>query len=195
MAKLAETDAEIESLKARSAALMRQQQGAKEAQGGMPKDQEAWTKLQRDRSVYQGIYDDLLRKSENAKVSKDLELTDKVATFKIVDPAILPFAPIKPNRVALILAGIFLGIAAGIGSVLGIGKLNPFFKDAASIEKNLGLRVLVTIPSVNDKSEIVAQRRFDRMILIATLAYFGLILLVLMREVIYKYMGINLISF
>lgn len=195
MARMAQTDAEIESLKARSAALMKQQQRAKESQSGMPKDQEEWTKLQRDRSVYQGIYDDLLRKLENAKVSKDLELTDKVAAFKIVDPAILPFEPIKPNRILLILVGIFLGIVSGIGSVLGIGKLKPFFKDATAIEKSLGLRVLVTIPSVSDKSEIVAQRRSDRMILIVSLAYFGLILLVLMREVIYKFMGIKLISF
>ena len=195
MAKLAETDAEIESLKARSAALMKQQQRAKEAQSGMPKDQEAWTKLQRDRNVYQGIYDDLLRKLETVKVSKDLELTDKLATFKIVDPAIMPFAPIKPNRLVFIIAGIFLGIVAGIWSVMGIGKLMPFFKDKDEIEKKLNLRVLASIPSVIDKSENVAKKRLDKTILVASLAYFGLILLVLMREVLYRYMGINLISF
>jgi len=107
MEKIAETEAEIDALKTRSDELLKQQQKAKEVRGGMPKEQEEWTKLQRDRNVYQSIYDDLLKKLENAKVSKDLELTDKVSNFKVVDPAILPFSPIKPNRVALILAGIF----------------------------------------------------------------------------------------
>lgn len=194
-AKLADTEAEIESLKLRSVELMKQQQGAQKALGGMPKDQEEWTRLQRDRNVYQSIYDDLLKKLENAKVSKDLELTDKVAAFRIVDPAVMPFSPIKPNRVMLILAGIFVGIAAGIGSVLGIGKLMPFFKDADAIEESLGLRVLITIPTVMDASANVAKKRLDRKILVAAIAYFGLILLVLIREVLYKFMGINLIRF
>jgi polysaccharide biosynthesis transport protein len=57
--ELGRTDAEIESLKARSSELMRQQQLAKGVLGGMPKEQEEWTKLQRDRNVYQHIYDDL----------------------------------------------------------------------------------------------------------------------------------------
>jgi hypothetical protein len=145
--------------------------------------------------VYQSIYDDLLKKLENAKVSKDLELTDKVSNFKVVDPAIIPFAPIKPNRVALIIAGIFLGIAAGIGSVMVVGKLKPFFKDANAIQESLGLRVLVSVPSVIDKSANAAKRRLDNKILIASAAYLGLILLVLIREVLFKYMRINLISF
>ena len=195
MEKLAETDAEIDALKTRSDELMKQQQKAKEVRGGMPKEQEEWTKLQRDRNVYQSIYDDLLKKLENAKVSKDLELTDKVSNFKIVDPAIIPFAPIKPNRVALIIAGIFLGIAAGIGSVMVVGKLKPFFKDANAIQESLGLRVLVSVPSVIDKSANAAKRRLDNKILIASAAYLGLILLVLIREVLFKYMRINLISF
>jgi polysaccharide biosynthesis transport protein len=193
--KLTEINAEIESLKTRSEQLVKQQRGAQEALGGMPKDQEEWSKLQRDRNVYQSIYDDLLRKLENAKVSKDLELTDKVATFKIVDPAMMPFSPKKPNRVVLIIAGIFLGIASGIWSAVVIGKFMPYFKDADAIEEGLGLRVLVSIPTVIDESAEVAKKRLDKKILVAALAYFGLILLVLMREVLYKYMGISLISF
>ncbi len=193
--ELDQTDAELESLRARSEELSKQQQGAKQSMGGMPKNQEEWTRLQRDRNVYQSIYDDLLKKLENAKVSKDLELTDKVATFRVVDPAILPFQPIKPNRVALIIAGMFLGIVAGIGSVLLMLKLKPFFKDARAIEKSLGLRVVGTIPRVIDEGAKAATKRLDRTILIASSAYFSLILLVLIREVLYKYMGINLIRF
>ena len=115
--ELGKTDAEIESLKARSFELTRQQQLAKGVLGGMPKEQEEWTKLQRDRTVYQHIYDELLKKLETARVSKDLEITDKGTRFKVVDAAVLPVFPIRPDPVLLILVGILLGIVSGAGVI------------------------------------------------------------------------------
>ena len=115
---LAKTDAEVESLKARTSELSRQQQESQRIFGRMPKEQEEWTKLQRDRNVYQQIYDQLLQKLESAKVSKELEFSDKGERFRIVDPARIPLFPVKPNRIKMILLGILLGIASGIGSCL-----------------------------------------------------------------------------
>ena len=75
--ELSKTDTEIESLKARLSELTNQQGAERAMLGQMPKEQEEWTKLQRDRSTYQKVYDDLLQKRESARVSKDLENTDK----------------------------------------------------------------------------------------------------------------------
>jgi uncharacterized protein involved in exopolysaccharide biosynthesis len=107
------TDTEIESLKARLEELAKQQDLGRQVLGRMPKEQEEWSKLQRDRNVYQKIYDDLLQKLENARVSRNLELADKSTTYRVVDPPLLPRIPIKPNRVVLIMAGLVLGIGAG----------------------------------------------------------------------------------
>jgi succinoglycan biosynthesis transport protein ExoP len=193
--ELVKTDAEIDSLKGRSSELIRQQQEAKSVLGGMPKEQEEWSKLQRDRNVYQKIYDDLLQKLETARVSKDLESTGNVSSFKVVDPALLPIFPVKPDRIKLILLGIFLGAAAGIGAVIGLDYLNHAFKDEDSIESSLKLPVLVAIPSVVNESETLAVQEYDRKVLIAAAAYMGLILLVLIKEVLYKYLSISLMGF
>ncbi len=192
---LARTEAEIDSLKARSSELLRQQQQAKSVLGGMPKEQEEWTKLQRDRNVYQHIYDDLLNKLETARVSKDLELTDKGTTFKIIDPATAPLSPVKPDRVMFIFAGIFLGIASGVGSALGVDYLNQSLKDEDAIEARLNLPVLVAIPSVLVEEDLVQEKRLDRKVMIAASAYSGFILLLLLKEVLSKYLGISFISF
>ncbi len=191
---LARTDAEIDSLKARSSELLHQQQQAKSVLGGMPKEQEEWTKLQRDRTVYQHIYDDLLNKVETARVSKDLEFTDKATTFKVVDPAVLPVFPVQPDRIKFILVGIFLGIAAGVGTVLSIDYLNHSFKDEDSIEKSLNLPVLVAIPSVVIEGDTMAVRQLDKKVMIAASVYLGIILLLLVKEVLYKYVGVTIIG-
>ena len=193
--ELNKTDAEMQSLKARSSELARQQQLAKGVLGGMPKEQEEWTKLQRDRTVYQHIYDDLLKKLETARVSNALELSDNGTKFKVVDPATLPQSPIKPDRVMLILFGIFFGIASGAGVVLGIDYLNHSFKDEESIEASLNIPVLVAIPSVAIESDTIAMKEIDKKVYIATSVYLGLILLLLLKEVLQRYVGIIILPF
>ncbi len=189
------TDAEIESLRARSAELSRQQQGTQGILGRMPKEQEEWSKLQRDRNVYQKIYDDLLQKLENARVSKDLELTDKTTTFRVVDSAVLPSSPIKPDRVKMILLGIFLGIASGIGTAIGLEYLDHSFKDEDSIESKLKLPVLITIPRMVTEADELSAKRLDRRVFLASGAYLFIIGIALIEEFISKYMGIKIINF
>ena len=193
--EIGRTEAEIESLRARSSELIRQQQLAKGVLGGMPKEQEEWTKLQRDRTVYQHIYDDLLKKLETARVSKDLELTDNGTKFKVVDAATVPSYPIKPDRIQFILFGIFFGIASGAGIVLGMDYLNHSFKDEDALEKSLNIPVLVAIPSVVLESDTIAVKQIDKKVLIATSVYLSLILLLLFKEVLQKYVGINIFPF
>jgi polysaccharide chain length determinant protein (PEP-CTERM system associated) len=193
--EMVRTDAELESLKARSAELSRQQQSAQRILGSMPKEQMEWAKLQRDRNVYQTIYNDLLHKLENARVSKDLELADKTTTFRVVDPAILPTMPVKPDRVQMILLGLIFGIVSGIGAVFGLEYLDNSFKDTDSIETRLKLPVFATIPRIITEEDELSAKRLNRKVFTAAGAYLFVIGLVLAREILYRYMGIRIINF
>ena len=192
---LAKTDAELESLKARTAELSRQQQEIQSIFGRMPKEQEEWTKLQRDRNVYQQIYDQLLQKLENAKVSKDIEFSDKGERYRIVDAATLPLFPASPNRVKMILLGILFGIVSGIGAVFGLEYFDHSFKDEDSIEDNLKLPVLAAIPSIVTEADEIAARKLDIKVFAASGAYLFIICLVLITELISRYMGLKIFNF
>jgi polysaccharide biosynthesis transport protein len=192
---LAKTDTEVESLRARIAELSRQQYDIERRMGQMPKEQEEWTKLQRDRNVSQKIYDELLEKLENAKVSKDLEVTNKAGSFRIVDPAILPPLPVKPNRVIMILSGIFAGILAGVGTVFGLEYLKPSFKNEGSIESLLKVQVLATIPKIITEEDKLNAKKIDHRIIIAASAYLLVIGIILAEEFLYRYAGIKIINF
>jgi hypothetical protein len=193
--EIAKTDAEIESIRARSDELMRQQTMAQGKLGVIPKEQEEWSKLQRDRAVYQKIYDDLLLKLENARVSEDLGRSDKYETFKIMEPAALPSLPSKPDRVRMILFGIILGIVSGIGAVFGIQYLTPSFQDADAMEAELKLPVFAAISRVVTESDRLSGKRLDRKVFTATGLYFSVILAVFVVEFLARYAGIRLVNF
>lgn len=193
--ELTNTNAEIESLKGRIAEISKQKQTSEHILGRMPKEQEEWTKLQRDRSVYQRTYDDLLQKLEHARVSKDLEVTSKVEIFRIVDPAIAPRSPSKPDRVLIILMGVFMGIASGVGAAFGLDYLSQSFKDEASVEAKLRLPVLAVIPSIVTDEDTLSSKRLDRKVFSAAAAYLFIIGLVFAREFLSRYMGITILNF
>jgi polysaccharide biosynthesis transport protein len=193
--ELTKVDAEAESLRGRVSELSRQQHEGQSILGHMPREMEEWTKLQRDRNVYQKIYEELLQKLEQARVSTNLQIDNKAGSFKVIEPAILPRLPIHPNRVLMILLGIALGLASGVGVVMGLEQFNHSFRDEASIESVLKLSVLATIPRTITAEEKLLSQKHDKYVFTAAGAYFALICLVLVVDFLYRYMGIRMVNF
>ena len=119
--QLSSAEGEEAAYRAKVQELARQQGRTRGKLGRIPKGQEEWSRLQRDRLAYQRIYDDLVQKLGSAGVSRDLENANKGGSFRVVDPAVLPYLPVWPNTVLMIMLGIALGIASGVGAaVIGI---------------------------------------------------------------------------
>lgn len=190
--ELARTDTEIDTLRARQGELARQTQEGQSLLRKMPKEQEEWAKLQRNRGVYQRIYDDLLIKLESARVSRDLELGSNT-TFKVMDPPVVPNAPIFPNRVKMILLGLFLAICGGVGSVLGLDYLNHTFQSEDLLESGLRVPLLASIPEVVTQEDRQSALALDRKYLKATAIYLGIVGIVFI-EAMLSQMGIKIIN-
>jgi len=184
--ELQRTDTEIESLRARMDELAKQQAVGQQILGKKPKEQEEWAKLQRDRTVYQKVYDDLLQKLENARVSKNLELADKSTKYRVVDPPLLPRIPVRPDRLLMIVAGLIFGVASGVGSTIALDYLDHSFKDEDTLQRTLNLPVLASVPSVVIEADVEAEQVLDRKVLKAAVAYLSLIGVVFLAEIIYR---------
>jgi len=93
-----------------------------------------------------------------SKVSQGLEKEQKGERFTIIDPARLPERPFKPNRAAIILIGLVLGIGAGIGA----GSFKEFtdtsVRDAGMLAQVTSYPVLASIPVIVLESEIGKNR-------------------------------------
>jgi succinoglycan biosynthesis transport protein ExoP len=191
--ELGKTDTEIETLRARQGELVKQTQEGQTILRSMPKEQEEWSKLQRDRNVYQRIYDDLMIKLESARVSRDLELGSNT-TFKIMDPPIVPNLPISPNRIKLILMGLFLGIASGIGTVVGLDYMDPSFKSEDRVETGLKVPLLASVPQIVTEEDRLAVMQLDKKYYKAAVIYLGIVGLVLVEAMLSQILGINIIK-
>lgn len=103
--------------------------------------------LERDYENLQKNYQALLEKQLHAGIAGNLEKRHKGTQFTVIDPANLPVLPEKPNIFMIMLGGIGIGCALGIGGAIGLELLRRGFSSADEVELVLGLPVLVSIPT------------------------------------------------
>jgi polysaccharide chain length determinant protein (PEP-CTERM system associated) len=123
-----------------------------------PKVEESYNSLIGERLNTQQQYNELMQKYMEARVAQGLEKEQKGERFTLIDPARLPAKPHKPNRIAIMLIGIVLGIGAG----LCFAALREFSDDAVrkvdQLERVTNFPVLAGIPLIITKKDIRLKR-------------------------------------
>ena len=137
--------------------------------------------LERERNSQKSLYEALLARQGQSEVSKQMEVQDKSTVFRVVDPAMLPYKPVAPDRVKMILMGILAGIGGGLALVFIKDKLDGSVKDL-EMAKQFGFSVLAVIPRIEDPKKLAAQTMRDRLLYLVAGSYFLLFLLVLAAE-------------
>jgi succinoglycan biosynthesis transport protein ExoP len=146
-----------------------------------PGTKAAMDKLEQERGNYKTMYDQLMARHGQAEFSNQMEVQDKAATIRIMEPAIMPRVPVSPNRFRIILIGIAAGIAAGFGVLLAIDYFDKSVKTVDTL-KTLGINVLAVIPKISDPKAIEIERRNDLRLYIASGTYFTMIVALLALE-------------
>ncbi len=71
-----------------------------------------------DYEIYRKLYDEMKVKLEQAQTTRDLG-TKAANQFIILDPALVPVHPSKPNRLLIVLGGVFFGLFIGfVGAII-----------------------------------------------------------------------------
>jgi polysaccharide chain length determinant protein (PEP-CTERM system associated) len=102
--------------------------------------------LQRDYKTVDQRYHEMLSKKLNAQMSEELEKRQKGEQFRVIDSAVPPSAPFKPDVRKLGFLIIVLGLGFGGGLAYVRESLDPAFYSQEDVEKVLGRRILVTLP-------------------------------------------------
>jgi hypothetical protein len=102
--------------------------------------------LTRDYEVNRDIYQDLLRRRENARVSMELDRERRGLTMRIQDPAQLPVQPsgLRPLHVGL--GGLAAGLAVPLGLLFLLVKFDPRVRAPGQIERQGNYPVLTVVP-------------------------------------------------
>ncbi len=118
----------------------------------------ALAELTRDYVVNRDIYQDLLRRRENARVSMVLDEEQRGLTFRIQDPAILPLRPSGLRLLHFAAGGLGAGILAPFALLFALVQFDPRVRSARQLERTTGLVALATIPTYPTAGERIRNR-------------------------------------
>src|SRR3984885_8599201 len=100
--------------------------------------------LEHDAEANKQLYDGLLQKLKEATISVGL----RSSNIRVVDPALVPTTPSRPQKFRNILLAFLVGIVGGIGLAIFREYLDNTVKSPDDIENLTGLPSLAVVPSL-----------------------------------------------
>ena len=173
--ELAKIESEVAAIKITEQGLRRYIGTNRSLLQSIPSAKAGLDKLELEQKNQKEIYDQLFARHGQSEVSKQMEVQDKSTTFRIVDPALLPVKPSSPDRLKIMLMGIFGGIAGSFGLLFLLDQLDHSVKDL-SFAKSLGAPVLGVIPRMQDPVQEARKRRRSVRLFAAAAVYLLLML-------------------
>ncbi|MGA7296268.1 MAG: XrtA system polysaccharide chain length determinant [Rhodanobacteraceae bacterium] len=182
--KLADIRRQIASNQARLAASQRMLATELERSKRIDASADDLAALTRDYDVNKDVYQDLLKRRENARVSMNLDKDHRGLTISVQDPASLPLRPSGLRMLHFAIAGLGLGMAIPLGLLFCLVRFDPRARSARQLER-IGIPVLASVPvyaTASDRRREVWRVRIAVLISVAVLgAYFVVMLLRLQK--------------
>jgi polysaccharide chain length determinant protein (PEP-CTERM system associated) len=158
-AQLASTRSEIASVSKQIAANEEKISYYRKLIEATPKVEEFYRTLISERDNLQHKYSELRQKHMQAQVAQGLEKNQQGERFSLIEPPLLPEKPSKPNRLAIILIGVVLGIGAGVGMAAMLEFSDQSIRDPEALSRLTSCPVLVTIPELGGKGKSISRKR------------------------------------
>jgi uncharacterized protein involved in exopolysaccharide biosynthesis len=119
----------------------------------------ALAELTRDYTVNRDIYQDLLRRRENARVSMNLDKDKQGLTIKVQEPAVFPREPNGLRFIHFVFGGLVLGIMLPLGLLYAKLHIDPRIRIGIMITDKRKVPLLAVVPHMWSPGEIqLAQR-------------------------------------
>src|SRR3989344_1192143 len=140
---------------ARLDAQQSQLEQARSMAGRMPEVEAELTQLNRDYDIVRKNYEQLVARRESASLGEKIDLTTKVADFRVVEPPRVSPTPAKPSRMLVSVMGFLAAIAAGAGIAFALTQVFPTVQDSRGLREIggrpiLGSASLVISPQASD---------------------------------------------
>ena len=124
-----------------------------------PKVEETYKAISIERDNTQAKYNDLMRKHMEARVAQGLEKEQKGERFTLIDPARLPEKADKPNRLAIMLIGMVLGLGAGVGWASLREFTDLSVRDTETLVLATSFPVLASIPEIKTMEDLQREKK------------------------------------
>lgn len=157
--QLQQIDLELGSLASRVPQLEKEIRRYEGKVRGIPEREQMLAQLRRDYDVDSSIYEMFLRRLEEARVSREMELARKGDVFRIVDAAALPAIPVSPVKKMFFLYGLAGGLALSMALTYWFWANDTSLKNVRETEDYLGIGVIAMTPRLTTQRDKRRQRR------------------------------------
>jgi polysaccharide biosynthesis transport protein len=129
-----------------------------------PKVEQEYLALTRDYQNAHSKHQEVMNKILEARIAEGMEESQKAEKFTIIDPASFPEKPVAPKRRLIALAGLILGLGAGLGMVALTENLDHSVKSTDELAWLTNLPVLGSIARIVTPEDAARKRRRQRLI-------------------------------
>lgn len=114
--------------------------------------------LQRRYENIQGQYNTAVARLASAATGERIEVLSKGERFSVVEQAVPPSAPDRPNRLVIAAASVAGGLAAGLGLVLLLELLNGAIRRPEDLARKLDIQAFGAVPYIRTRREVLLKR-------------------------------------
>jgi uncharacterized protein involved in exopolysaccharide biosynthesis len=114
--------------------------------------------LERDYANVRVQYDEAVANKARAETGDVIEALSKGQRISIIEQAVLPNEPVRPNRVAIAAGGIGGGMVLGFAMVFLLEFLNKGIRRPVDLTAKLGITPFATLPYYRTRRETLRRR-------------------------------------
>ncbi|MCA8883646.1 MAG: lipopolysaccharide biosynthesis protein [Rhodobacteraceae bacterium] len=126
------------------------------------------SKLQRDFNNINGQYNQAVARLSAAATGERIELLAKGQRISVIEQAVPPGSPNKPNRMAIAVGSVGAGILSGLGLIVLLELMNRSIRRPVELTNKLGITPMAVLPYLKTDHEIYMRRLFT----FGTVAFF-----------------------
>ncbi len=112
--------------------------------------------LERDVQSNRELYDMFMSRAKETNLAGEVQS----AVARVVDPAVSPTVPIKPNKRLMVLVTLMLALITGAGVSILLDRLDNTLKDGNEAELRLRLPLLTALPAIEEHENAEMARMF-----------------------------------
>lgn len=138
---------EVGALRQRAGLLEEQAAREMEKVRAFARNEQVLATMERDIRIKAEVYGDLLKRYEDALVTRSLTLSDEASRVWVIDKPAVPATNKPMGMWVAVLVGVLAGGALGVGLAIGL----EFVDATARSKQQLGMRVLAVAPALDVK--------------------------------------------
>lgn len=131
----------------------------REAMAKVPANASALEALRRDHDNLADQYDSAVQARAVAETGDTIESLAKGEKLTVIDQAVAPGEPVKPNRKTLALAGVGVGLLLGLVAIALKELLSTGIRRPEDLQRHLGIAAFATLPYLSAPEDARRRRR------------------------------------